>query len=469
MEANHAVAVFNESKRCLLQSLAEGIDLSPKGSIDRPVLELVNFINHYLPDYVTTSSCSGRISVYRETQTKGIHWLLVVHGVITSAMLKQAISAHDLSSSDADTSAAFVVLKCEGFILHVHCRDVESGRRMHQVAMGSGFRESGLSIGQKKVQLAIRTTSYGMELPIAVGTKLLLDDFAVDVIVAEANRRLLSNFSRTDRLLTALKTAFHWPVLRLLPQPSADLSASPSKALITGKHRSQRRRRSVSSVMQRWGHCCVTEDESAKEMSVVVVGGYGVDQLDHNPDLLPPQSAASTRKLHNMQLTLALGVDGGTVNDAMVEEAVPFDLMYTPSSSSSDVDTQRQGQDSRVDGVLDHSMHAQVSNTPHHYISTHLLPLHIKHPLPLRIYTSTHPIDTHQQHTLSTHPINSPYQHPINTLSSLDEKIIHQSLYTYTGSVVFTAWTALPLIVWRARIPSAGYPIPYQQHTLLLL
>ena len=378
MEANHPVAVFNESKRCLLQSLAEGIDFSPKGSIDRPVLELVNFINHYLPDYVTTSSCSGRISVYRETQTKGIHWLLVVHGVITSTMLKQAISAHDLSSSDADTAAAFVVLKCEGFILHVHCRDVESGRRIYQVAMGSGFRESGLSIGQKKVQLAIRTTSYGLELPIAVGTKLLLDDFAVDVIVAEANRRLLSNFSRTDRLLTALKTAFHWPVLRLLPHPSTDLSATTSStAAMVGKHRSQRRRRNVASLVQRWGHCCVAGDEvrlpgePIQGSSVAVVGGYGVDQLSHNPDPLLPQAStsASTRKLHNMQLTFAVGVGGGTAgggidDDAMVEEALAFDLMHSSPSSSSGIDIQSQGQGCDAEEAMDHSMHAQVATIP---------------------------------------------------------------------------------------------------------
>ena len=417
MEANHPDAVFNESKRCLLQSLAEGIDFSPKGSIDRPVLELVNFINQYLPDYVTTSSCSGRISVYRETQTKGIHWLLVVHGVITSDMLKQAISAHDLSSSDTDAAAAFVVLKCEGFILHVHCRDVESGRRMHQVAMGSGFRESGLSIGQKKVQLAIRTTSYGMELPIAVGTKLLLDDFAVDVIVAEANRRLLSNFSRTDRLLTALKTAFQWPVLQLLPPPSTDLATVPSKAATTGKHRSQRKRRNVSSLMQRWGHCCVAGDElrlpgvAAKGTSVVVVGGYGVDQLGHSQDHLLPQATASTRKLHNMQMTFAVGLGEGNDDDAVVDEAVAFDLMRPLPSSDNDIDTtQSQGQGHRADDAvaMDHSMHAQVQV----------------------------PFNTHHQHTLSTLTVNTPpYQ--ASTLSILTVNTPNQhSTSTHTVKIV---------------------------------
>jgi tRNA wybutosine-synthesizing protein 3 len=105
---------FDIAKRSLLDKLQAGIDFSPKGSIDAPVVELVNFLNH-LSDYVTTSSCSGRISVYRdENSTKGIQWILVVHGVITVKQLKEAISSQD----SAIAGKHFIVLKCEGFILH---------------------------------------------------------------------------------------------------------------------------------------------------------------------------------------------------------------------------------------------------------------------------------------------------------------------------------------------------------------
>lgn len=40
-------------------------DASPKGSIDTPIIPLITEINT-LPQFVTTSSCSGRISVYLE-------------------------------------------------------------------------------------------------------------------------------------------------------------------------------------------------------------------------------------------------------------------------------------------------------------------------------------------------------------------------------------------------------------------
>ena len=66
---------FDVAKRSLLGKLAAGIDFSPKGSIDAPIVQLVDFVND-LPDFVTTSSCSGRISVFRdENSTKGIQWI----------------------------------------------------------------------------------------------------------------------------------------------------------------------------------------------------------------------------------------------------------------------------------------------------------------------------------------------------------------------------------------------------------
>lgn len=41
------------------------VDLSKKGSIDEQIVDLVRHINS-LPDYFTTSSCSGRICVFSE-------------------------------------------------------------------------------------------------------------------------------------------------------------------------------------------------------------------------------------------------------------------------------------------------------------------------------------------------------------------------------------------------------------------
>jgi tRNA wybutosine-synthesizing protein 3 len=282
---------FDAAKTSLLDKLAAGVDFSPKGSIDAPIVQLVDFIND-LPDFVTTSSCSGRISVYRdENCTKGIVWILVVHGVITVEQLREAVQGQDYATA----GNFFIALKCEGFIVHIRCRDLDSGRKLHQIAMGCGFRESGLSVGQKmRVQLAIRTTAYGLELPIAVGKKMILDTNALEIIVAEANRRLRCNFARTDRLLLAMKREYSWPTMVCSTFP--------------GSH------------MQRWGHTC-TSDAAGHCM---VLGGYGVegDYSDNGGEASRSQSQLSTRKLNNMML-----LEGGHPGS--------FSLLETKSESVS--------------------------------------------------------------------------------------------------------------------------------------
>jgi tRNA wybutosine-synthesizing protein 3 len=282
---------FDAAKTSLLGKLAAGVDFSPKGSIDAPIVQLVDFIND-LPDFVTTSSCSGRISVYRdENCTKGVVWILVVHGVITVEQLREAVQGQDCATA----GNFFIALKCEGFIVHIRCRDLDSGRKLHQIAMGCGFRESGLSVGQKmRVQLAIRTTAYGLELPIAVGKKMILDTSALEIIVAEANRRLRCNFARTDRLLLAMKREYSWP--------SMVCSAFPG------------------SYMPRWGHTCTSDADG----HCMILGGYGVegDYSDYAGVASRSQSQLSTRKLKNMML-----VEGGNPR--------PFNLLETKSESVS--------------------------------------------------------------------------------------------------------------------------------------
>lgn len=48
-----------------LRVLNQKEDLSRKGSVDQPIVELVDYINS-LDNYYTTSSCSGRILLFSE-------------------------------------------------------------------------------------------------------------------------------------------------------------------------------------------------------------------------------------------------------------------------------------------------------------------------------------------------------------------------------------------------------------------
>src|SRR5690242_1217936 len=63
------VSRFEARKQKILEQLdapdEEYHDLSPKGSVDAPIRDLISEINR-IDGIVTTSSCSGRISVFLE-------------------------------------------------------------------------------------------------------------------------------------------------------------------------------------------------------------------------------------------------------------------------------------------------------------------------------------------------------------------------------------------------------------------
>eukprot|EP00605_Chrysophyceae_sp_TOSAG23-4_P001484 GSChrysophyteH1.ASY1.ANO1.1621.1 assembled CDS len=215
---------FDSIKSNILKSLADGVDFSPKGSIDKPCLALVNFINDHLVDYVTTSSCSGRVSVFRdEGAGKGVAWLLVEHGIVTVNEIKAAVERN---------TEALVNLKCEGFILHVRCRDIESGRQMHHIARSCGYRESGLTISNKGVMLAIRTTAFALETPIAKQRTLLVDEQLLTVLVKEVNYRIRRNFERISKFLyNNMKASVHVPSDKITKEARKDTDKEKYSAI----------------------------------------------------------------------------------------------------------------------------------------------------------------------------------------------------------------------------------------------
>jgi tRNA wybutosine-synthesizing protein 3 len=203
-------AHFDAHKRSALSKLAEA-DKSPKGSLDAPIAPLVRLAcgggsaraaaspGHVLVrtcaqvhtlnrhrDYVTTSSCSGRVALFESPvhgRTAG-RWLLVEHRTVTAEELSAALVGASAPTDPAAATGAngdgrgasqfsqlggtLITFKLEAPILHVQCRNLESATRLLSVAVRSGFRESGIVLSSStKVMLGIRTTANTMELPFA--------------------------------------------------------------------------------------------------------------------------------------------------------------------------------------------------------------------------------------------------------------------------------------------------------------
>ena len=239
-------------------------DKSPKGSIDGPVYNLVDFLNS-LEEFYTTSSCSGRISVYEHgISRKGINWLLVNHGTVTKDLIwdaiinkgiKQHINTNNNNKNNEYNENLLISFKCEPSIIHLCCHNLEGAKTLLHMVLACGFRESGITIsGSGKIILAIRTNSDSLEFPILLKGCLLYKKETLALVVNEANQRLLHNFARLDKLLDMLKKKYCWPQLSL----------------------------NIDDIQQktpnsRWGHCSVSYSSSLSSSYQLLIGGQGFD------------------------------------------------------------------------------------------------------------------------------------------------------------------------------------------------
>ncbi|XP_050393618.1 tRNA wybutosine-synthesizing protein 3 homolog [Patella vulgata] len=193
-------SLFQKQKELCLS----GIDWSRKGSVDGPITEVVKFINGS-ENYFTTSSCSGRIMVFENSndvvQKKGCKWLYTTHESATGELVMDSIK-------NATGNAVF---KFEPFVLHVQCKLLEHAQKLHSVAVASGFRNSGITVGTKgKIITAVRST-HSMEVPLSDNGNILVSDQYIDFLVKCANEKLEENFNRIERFFTNYKEMINSP------------------------------------------------------------------------------------------------------------------------------------------------------------------------------------------------------------------------------------------------------------------
>ena len=99
-------------------------------------------------------------------------------------------------------------------MLHVECRDVGAAERLLRVGVAAGFRESGISLGKKRVLAAIRTGADSLEAPVVLGGQLLLTEPGLGALVALANTKFGLNAERTERLEeVSLQICGEWETL----------------------------------------------------------------------------------------------------------------------------------------------------------------------------------------------------------------------------------------------------------------
>ncbi|KAL6721923.1 hypothetical protein ACLMJK_001028 [Lecanora helva] len=254
-------ASFQTRKRDILSSLSAPsdsyTDLSPKGSVDSAIKELIDRINA-LEGIVTTSSCSGRISVFLEGKKRkewkdgygvdrkvavpggkglGGRWLFVSHEPVNLEESSSRCKSEILGLKPMQgTRAASVInkepcdlrvakLQFEPMILHIMAASLHHAQSILTAAINSGFRESGvqslknLDDPDAFPMIAVRSAGLALESVVGVctnddeedckpGTIKPQDEESVSSIVGEeylelllklANERFKTNTQRMKR------------------------------------------------------------------------------------------------------------------------------------------------------------------------------------------------------------------------------------------------------------------------------
>ncbi|XP_069718202.1 tRNA wybutosine-synthesizing protein 3 homolog isoform X2 [Phaenicophaeus curvirostris] len=153
-------------------------DGSRKGRLDERAAPVLRLLNARDP-FCTASSCSGR--------------LVLLQGGAAMAALEKATGD--------------VVLKFEPFVLHVQCQEMQDAQLLHSVAVDSGFRNSGITVGRGgKIMMAVRST-HCLEVPLSHKGKLMVSEEYIEFLIHVANQKMEENIRRIDRFYRSLESA----------------------------------------------------------------------------------------------------------------------------------------------------------------------------------------------------------------------------------------------------------------------
>jgi tRNA wybutosine-synthesizing protein 3 len=165
-------------------------DKSNIGEWDKKIAGLCNKINKK-KNYYTTSSCSGRIVLLKESDTKQPDaFLYRTHDKISFEELKKAIDELNYDSVE------FQQTSC---ILHVACKTLEDAQEIVDKAKLAGWKRSGIMTTKKRYMVELHSTE-SISFPLIRNKRLLVDVEFLKTVVEVANKKLERVWEKIERL-----------------------------------------------------------------------------------------------------------------------------------------------------------------------------------------------------------------------------------------------------------------------------
>ncbi|MCJ1251966.1 hypothetical protein MMC30_009204 [Trapelia coarctata] len=230
--------------------LEDYTDLSPKGSVDVGIQDLIDDING-MEGLVTTSSCAGRISVFLEGSKEDVYkegseglssqvivpggkgnggrWLYVSHdpvqqlgdGVWEEGSILKLLGMSSQVQSRTKTkprTTRFVKFQFEPMILHIMAASLRHAQPVLAAAINAGFRESGVqslkNLDDPHAFPMVAVRSSGLSLSSLVGfadddtsdgeVRAMVSEEYLHNLLEIANERFKANKGRVARFRSHL-------------------------------------------------------------------------------------------------------------------------------------------------------------------------------------------------------------------------------------------------------------------------
>jgi tRNA wybutosine-synthesizing protein 3 len=179
---------FQQKKEAILNKK----DKSSIGEIDEKIKILCDKINSF-EEYLTTSSCSGRIMIIKDKDKKspGLFEFVSHDKVSLNKLMQEIPKKGDFK------------FKQEPPILHVSCKDMVSAKRLLKKVQKSGWKRSGIISISKTAILEIIGTDK-IEFPLVKKGKLLVNEEFLKEVLKKSNENLEKGWMKIEKLAKSL-------------------------------------------------------------------------------------------------------------------------------------------------------------------------------------------------------------------------------------------------------------------------
>jgi tRNA wybutosine-synthesizing protein 3 len=185
-----------EKKNALLKE-----DKSHEAKWDEKIKELCDLINNN-PNYFTTSSCAGRITLNKNSTKKILNaFIYKTHN------FGDAIEIINVIKDNKDEK--LIYFRQEPCAMHVACRNLDDAIKLLKLAKEAGWKRSGIfSVGKEKIICELVSTEW-IVAPIQKEGVLLVNEEYINVLVDEANKKLEKTWKKIGRLRGLFFQEFH--------------------------------------------------------------------------------------------------------------------------------------------------------------------------------------------------------------------------------------------------------------------